>query len=399
MPWQILDAKRKSESVHSGCSKLGHFFVVGAKAIRPNAIAFLGIFFSVFHMAFAHLEPTYFLRGTIGDRNVGVQIDHFSEVVYLKYFYQDERVNIILKGQADSTSFFFENEYYNGQNDRPQVMRLKHLKDESWSGDWIAGNDTIAVFLKPIVKEEISPKCKSSFLSSLDPYGYLRTSDLVFEDVGESTIGEQQLIWVREPISGIEFFRIAEPSKGVMSELQHKLTAQHLIMVENYFECGTYGFSGSYKVEVDVHFIDEHYLSYSVDNTYGCFSEKVNQKTDHYTIDIGTGKTLSLDDIIYLGEGTVPRANSSDWFKYRREEFSPFVINQLKKLYPTAFESKEGCDVSNTKAWQQPSWYLTQQGLYLGANFPGIDRSCNGQGWSIIPYKKLKKYFVGGRIK
>ncbi|WP_258104878.1 hypothetical protein [Marinoscillum sp. MHG1-6] len=362
--------------------------------------SFLVLFLGCLCTAFAHLEPTYYLQGTIGSRQVGVQIDHFQEAVYLKYFYQDEKLNHFFKGKFDSTQFHFESAK-ELKDKHTQSILIKHLPDGKWEGQLIGGADTLNIQLKPIVESKVNHQYESQeLLKTLNLYGYLRTSNLKFEEVEVSRHKGFRLIWLREPVSGITAFRISDPKNAVSTAaINKKLQTLHILEVESFLECGTLGFVGSYGVEFVIHFLNDNYVSYEKITQSSCFSQKNNKESEFVTLNIISAQVLTLEDIVYLGEGTAPRPNSSDWFSYRRNVFGSAIVDILKRCYPEKFTSITPCDYNISQAWQQPIWHLKDKGIYMGAVFPGVKRSCNNPEWSVIPYKEIKKYFVAAPIR
>ena len=67
----------------------------------------------------------------------------------------------------------------------------------------------------------------------------------------------------------------------------------------------------------------------------------------------------------------------------------------LGQLYPNEMQPADGeaaedqCDYTGTSVWDFHSWYLTEQGLYLGAYFGRAQRPCDEPDWSVIPWQHL----------
>jgi len=350
------------------------------------------------YLAKAHIEPTYFLHGNIGSRKVGVQIDHFSEAAYMKYFYQNEKTNLYLKGKSDSTKFHFESALKDSIGLPVQKVVIEHLTDEKWEGFLITDKDSLIIKLEVIDVDKIDHLYVNDELKKLlSPYSYLRTSDLELVRVNKrERFGRFSVSWFKEPFTGVKHFQINSNRKTKdVNKPNVILRNDHLKHVESFFECGTYGYSGSYSEKINISFLNQSYLSYSSEVKSSCYSEREKVTNEYTNLELQTGKRLWLEDLIYVGDLPIPTYNTSFWFKYRRNEFASFVIDQLKTAYPEKFTKEMECNYENTKAWEKPSWYLTKKGLYLGASFPGIDRSCNDPEWSIIPYNRLSEYFIG----
>jgi hypothetical protein len=341
-----------------------------------------------------HPEPSHYLQGTIGGREVGVQIDQFEKVSYLKYFYLDDKVDHTLMGHPDGTGFLFKSLNNNGSSESHEQVYLHHQSNESWEGYWILGTDSLRIQLKSIEIDLIEHIHGNAELKSmLNPYNYLRTSDMTFSSLGGFMEGNFKILWYEETKTCIRSFQVAHDSIS-FDELNIKLRNQQIIQIQHAFDCGSFGYQGDYSIATAIKYIDEEYLSLELSIRSSCFDQKVASRTEFNTYNVRSGSEVELEEVVYFSDLPVPQKNSFDWFKYRRNRFGEKVISILTMLYPGRFDSAELCDFCTPGKWVRPSWCLTREGLLISPTSQVNDKSYKTQDWFIIPYSEIEPYLV-----
>ncbi len=338
----------------------------------------------------AHVEPTYYLHGCMGSYEVGVQIDHFQDAAYFRYFKVEDKVDIILSGNIvgnDSALFFFERK----EGERVlETVKVRHLRDETWEGTWRVDGITFTITLEPIEKDSINHawNLAAEFKRIASPYSYFRTRDVELQEVMTTSFGAYQVNWLLEPIS--EAMGIQVIGSSDTDSLNSTLLSQLFNHIDQYFNCGTYGYRGRFIVEeMEVLYLQGDLLSYRFVTKSACYGQQENINIRYQTMRVSTGKPVRLEDVFYIGEGEAPKQHSSGWFTYRRGAFKNFVVDRLRELYPATFESA----TPRLNAWEQPVWYLSGDGVAMGAALPpGSNKDCKEPTWLTIPYEELGDY-------
>jgi hypothetical protein len=353
-----------------------------------------------FFRCHAHKEYFYFLQGTIGNRAVAMEIQQYDEVWFAKLFYKDLKKDFFLKGGCDSLKCTFSTYRWDSVSGRQflqETFRLAEQPDHSWKGERTdQHNHAEAILLQPINRSSIPHLYGyQALVRGLDPYSFLRTADLRFiKSRTESFNRKYKIEWYREPISGIEFPRIAKGfTRAKRDSTNRALEGLHIREVENYFSCNAVGFEGKYVVKTTFTYVGADLISFIKDVSFGCQSARMSHDETNLTLSVKNGCVVTLEDIFWMGRGTPPSAESQPWHEYRYNIFGAKIRSILAELYPAQMGTpKSACSYNDPEAWQFPSWHLTNEGLFLGAFFPGINRSCDAPDWAIIPYDKLKEY-------
>ncbi len=350
------------------------------------------------NLGFAHLEQLFFLRGTLGGREIGMRLQREDDFWHGEYFFLNEKRNILLKGSCDTGSGCQLSAYaLNKQLNKEEIteaFKISEGKEHDWNGTWVSGNKTLTVNLKPIDIKNIDHRFKGNpFLNKLDPYSYLRTADIEFSSVKKEKVNGITVQWQREKISGVQFLRI---KKGLPADAIEKtnaiLTGIHLSKVEGYFWCGTLLFKGDYKLKTDIKFLSKNILSLNTSTNSNCQGTGNEVQKENITIGIPQGNSLSLEDIFYAGKDLIPRVNSGEWFDYRYTTFGALMLEMLKGLYPEKFNASSGkCDFNKVEAWQFPEWHLEDDGLHLSPYFPDY-LNCQSKEEFVIPFSELEPY-------
>jgi hypothetical protein len=202
----------------------------------------------------------------------------------------------------------------------------------------------------------------------------------------------------REPVSGITLFRIESGYPApVLARINAALARQQWERVSQWFGCeGFDGQSGMDVSEARSPYFSDDFVSYAWFASWSCAgTAHPDFGTQGVTFDARTGHELQLEDLLYFGKPPAPQPGTPAFFDYRGDIFAPRIVSLLGQLYPNEMQPADGeaaedqCDYADTSVWDFPSWYLTEQGLYLGAYFGRAQRPCDEPDWSVIPWQHL----------
>lgn len=236
----------------------------------------------------------------------------------------------------------------------------------------------------------------------LDAFAAFRTQKVNFVD--DSNVKKRKtptIKWVKDGRSGLRYIRVVPDKKNKVNvdSINLFLATEHLKLIESKEDCSNGNDKGVYENEVEVHFLNERFLSYSLTIHSACLGARLQSITTHHTFDITTGKEYKLEDLYWFGDEEKPeiRHGGQEWYQYRYKVFGSKVLSLLMESHPEIFESLQvDCPNITEKYWRFPDWYLTTEGLYLvGKNtFKNKDCMVETQ-WSVLPWDTIESFYVG----
>jgi hypothetical protein len=169
----------------------------------------------------------------------------------------------------------------------------------------------------------------------------------------------------------------------------------HLQESKNNLECYS-GDYGEYSLSADYIFSNRNLLSINITVNVDCGGAHPDFGSEGLNFNTQTGELMKLDELFWFTNTKPPEEFSPIWSDYR-DTFALKIVEIFKKLYPEQMKppgenSEDECDYTDEYVWHFPNWYFTDKGLYLGAVFARVARSCDSPEWSVIPYRLLKNY-------
>lgn len=349
---------------------------------------------------FAQEKPIT-LEGKIDKYPIVMSIDIYDDsTCSIKYFYTNQLKDIVLEGTIDNRKKI--KAATNDRGDNKIIKEQFELTKTSsgYTGSWISGKKRLQVNLKPIQTEKYKnqylhlPKIKE--LKETDPYNFIKTASFNFISDSTSPNENVQLSWYHKKYSGIVFPRIKNGySIPVLEKINAILLEKHLLESMYSLECLSAQY-GEYESSAEYIFSNKDLLSIGLTVSYYCGGAHPDFGSEGLNFNTQTGELLKLDNIFWFTNTKPPEEQSNDWYDYR-DTFSTKVVEIFKKLYPQHMkppgdDSEDYCDYTDESVWDFPNWHFTEKGLYLGAIFARVARSCDSPEWSVIPYKVLKNY-------
>lgn len=357
-----------------------------------HLVAFLASLVVIAAPGCASAEERYVLAGSAGSARIVMELEGHDEDVRGRYFYQKYRQDIGLSGGWSGAVLTLS------ARTTGDIMTLRKTRRG------YAGTLTTAKARKVPVSLTLGgirgfgSANVSAAVSGLSDYEQAQLADLAFVPGKTRKNGSRLLRDWREPVSGIEMFRIdGGYARPVIETINASLERRHWEQVSQWFSCEGYdGESGMDISEVRSSYLGDQFVSYAWFASYSCAgTAHPDFGTQGFAFDAKTGRELALEDLLYFGAQPVPAPETTEFYAYRSGVFAPRVVALLSQLYPEEMNTAQGeggddeCDYSDPSVWNFPSWYLTQDGLYLGAYFARAMRPCDEPDWAVIPWRYL----------
>lgn len=340
--------------------------------------------------------------GTLGKSSIVLEVN--PRTGEGRYFYKKYRKDLPLDGTLDGETLVLE-EGSRMEDSRP-TLRLQPT-NHGWSGEWTStAGKTLKIELEPAVIPEVPPDALP-FLARLHdkyPYEYLRLQGITLKKGKTDTFMGYTLQWWREPKTDTSLFEVVS---GYSLDERRRINQQ--LMARLWSEVlSSYGCSGSYAQSSQPLWMSPTVMSVRISSDYYCGGAYPDQNNDALNFDTKSGKLLTLDDVLWVGQGKPlhfeqqgdfdegASASSDSWSNYRTTELAPWLVAQLLKLYPSEMtvtaEGENDCNYDEKDPWQFPGWYFTEQGIKFEPSFAHVAAVCGFVDWSVLPYPIIKQH-------
>ncbi|WP_260962372.1 hypothetical protein [Pseudomonas citri] len=325
-----------------------------------------------------------------------------------RYFYEKYHRDLELSGsrQEDTLTLTEGNTRYG--DDKPQPTLMLQETGNGWQGEWKSPEGKVL----PIQLNEARPPVPAAdalpFIAALaqsDPYEYLRLRGLKLKPGKKDSFMGHDLQWWTQPESSLSMFSI---ESGYPPASQQRINQQLLgrlwSEVISYHECLLQSSENSeFDQDVSPQFLSPEVVSLNISTRYYCGGAHPDFVSSPINLDVRTGRSLSLEDVLWVGKGKpllrVDSASSGEedsaQTTYQREVLTPWLIKQFTTLYPNEMRKptdEDGCDYTEESIWDYSNWHFTAEGLLLLPSFGRVQRNCDDPGWSVLPYAVVKQY-------
>ncbi|MEL0454857.1 hypothetical protein WJN01_01355 [Flavobacteriaceae bacterium SZ-1-7] len=337
--------------------------------------------------ALAHKEKVYSLEGTIGNREIIMEILDIDGYYSGRYSFRDEKKSNYLEVEYDSITFCFNLLRYNLDTKNRDLLEHIVITEDSlnnWSGEQRTPDGKIhKVFLHPIKIIQSEPHAikNETTREELSPYDYSLLSDIKYESTSIQKFKNGiKMEWLTETGSQIKLFRIIEGfSDSTMVKINNYLERFFINDILN-------GYSYKYyETKINISYVTPNIISMVESIKSDISNTRANTSTTYLTLDLKTLKKLSLEDLLWLGEGKTPRNGSKEYFTYRREVFGKKIEKYINDSYSKEINNSE-CSYSNEKIFQFPDFYLSKKGIVLMFNYYKLSNECKKQTWAVLRY-------------
>lgn len=348
---------------------------------------------------FAHVEKIYNFEGSIGNREVIMEIRNVEGYYTGKYCFRDKKKSIYLEVEYDSIAFSFKLFRSNLETKNQQIFEQIVITEDSlhnWSGEQRTADGKIQkVLLYPIKITQTEPHAikNEKIKEKLSPYNYCLLSDIKFELISTQKFKKGiKIEWLTETGSKTKLFRVVDGfSDSKMIEINNYLDQFFINDIIN-----TYSYE-NYETEINISYFTPNIIS--IVESIKSYTSDTNSTTSvmYLTLDLKTLEKLNLEDLLWLGDKETPRNGSKEYFVYRREIFGKKIKKYILDSYSQEID-KSGCSYSNEKIFQFPDFYLSKKGIVLMSNNYQLSNECKKQTWAILRFNDFsenwsKKYF------
>jgi hypothetical protein len=348
---------------------------------------------------------TQVYTGTLGKMPIVLEVN--PDTGDGRYFYQKYRRDLVLSVTKEGEMLVLEE---GGERQPHATMRLQPTPD-GWSGTWISAKGKGRKMELQHAKLAPVPADSLPYFVQLHdqwPYEYLRLQGLKLKQGHTDNVMGYTLQWWSEPQSEVQLFEVASgyPAE-VLQRINQRLMARLWQGVGDTFGCTVDGAPGSYSQTSQPVWMSASVMSVVTATDFYCGGLHPNQDNESLNFDTKTGNVLTLDDVLWVGQGKPVHFEegryeySSPSFKaysdYRAKELAPWLVAQLLKLNPNDMKEKpepeeNDCVYNDEGLWSYPLWYFTEKGLKLEPSFVHAAAVCRDIDWSVLPYNLVKQH-------
>jgi hypothetical protein len=353
--------------------------------------------------------------GTLGKTPIVVELNTTQpDEVTGRYFYEKYHRDLALSGSLqDSTLNLVEGNNRYGDDKPLPTLKLEET-GSGWQGEWQSPQGKKLPVKLTEARLPAPTSATLPFIAALpygEPYEYLRLQGLKLKPAKKENFMGYDLQWWTEPETKISLFSVESGlSKDVQQRVNQQLLGRLWNEVISYHSCQLQGGENvEFMQQAEPKMISPAVVSLNISTSYYCGGAHPDFGDSPLNIDVKTGHPLSLEDVFWVGKGTpilhaerdslgdkpLSKAESDARYQYESKELVPWVIKQFTSLYPTEMKTPTGdddCNFQDESIWGTSPWYFTEKGLYLGAYFARVQRSCDRPDWSILPYSLIKQH-------
>jgi len=353
--------------------------------------------------------------GTLGKTAIVVELNTTQQdEVTGRYFYEKYHRDLALSGSLqDSTLSLVEGNNRYGDDKPLPTLKLEETRS-GWQGEWQSPQGKKLPVKLTEARLPAPTSATLPFIAALlygEPYEYLRLQGLKLKPAKKENFMGYDLQWWTEPETKISLFSVESGlSKDDQQRVNQQLLGRLWNEVISYHGCQLQGGENvEFMQQAEPKMISPAVVSLNISTSYYCGGAHPDFGDSPLNIDVKTGHPLSLEDVFWVGKGTpilhaerdslgdkpLSEAESNARYQYVSKELVPWVIKQFTALYPTEMKAPTGdddCNFQDESIWGTSPWYFTEKGLYLGAYFARVQRSCDRPDWSILPYSLVKQH-------
>ncbi|MGZ9669586.1 hypothetical protein ACXX9E_26625 [Pseudomonas sp. GNP014] len=353
--------------------------------------------------------------GTLGKMPIVLELNTTQQdEVTGRYFYEKYHRDLELSGSLqDSTLNLVEGNNRYGDDKPLPTLKLEETAN-GWQGEWQSPQGKKLPVKLAEAKLPAPTSATLPFVAALpndEPYEYLRLQGLKLKPAKKENFMGYELQWWTEPETKISLFSVESGlSKDDQQRINQQLLGRLWNEVISYHSCQLRGGENvEFMQQAEPKMISPAVVSLNISTSYYCGGAHPDFGDSPLNIDVKTGHPLSLEDVLWVGEGKpllhaerdslgdkpLSEAESDARYRYVSKELVPWIIQQFTALYPTEMKKPaqdDDCDFTDESIWGTTPWYFTDKGLYLGAYFARVQRSCDRPDWSILPYSVVKQH-------
>jgi len=353
--------------------------------------------------------------GTLGKMPIVVELNITQQdEVTGRYFYEKYHRDLPLNGALQNGTLTLTEGNNRYGDDKPLSTLELEETGSGWQGEWRSPQGKKLPVKLTEARLTAPTSSTLPFIAALpysEPYEYLRLQGLKLKPAKKENFMGYDLQWWTEPETKISLFSVESGlSKDDQQRVNQQLLGRLWNEVISYHGCQLQGGENvEFMQQAQPKMISPAVVSLNISTSYYCGGAHPDFGDSPLNIDVKTGHPLSLEDVLWVGEGKpllhaerdslgdepLSKDESNARYQYVSKELVPWVIKQFTALYPTEMKTPTGdddCNFQDESIWGTSPWYFTEKGLYLGAYFARVQRSCDRPDWSILPYSLVKQH-------
>ena len=353
--------------------------------------------------------------GTLGKMPIVVELNITQQdEVTGRYFYEKYHRDLPLNGALQNGTLTLTEGNNRYGDDKPLSTLELEETGSGWQGEWRSPQGKKLPVKLTEARLTAPTSSTLPFIAALpysEPYEYLRLQGLKLKPAKKENFMGYDLQWWTEPETKISLFSVESGlSKDDQQRVNQQLLGRLWNEVISYHGCQLQGGENvDFMQQAQPKMISPAVVSLNISTSYYCGGAHPDFGDSPLNIDVKTGHPLSLEDVLWVGEGKpllhaerdslgdepLSKDESNARYQYVSKELVPWVIKQFTALYPTEMKTPTGdddCNFQDESIWGTSPWYFTEKGLYLGAYFARVQRSCDRPDWSILPYSLVKQH-------
>ena len=358
----------------------------------------VGLFVGSFFAMQAHADVW---QGKLGGAPVVMEwnVDDEGEVDG-RYFYRQFHSDIALTGKRDAQGTLRLSESP-GHDEARADLALRPF-GVGWVGEWRGEKTKRALPVTLTLLAKPSDSGAEFEEGELSDYNRARLADLRLKPAGKQMFQGYRLAWWIEPVSRIRWFRLESGYPATtMVRLNRVLEKRQWREVVNSFECeaGARGSGlGEYQQAVIPRLLTSRVMSMSIETSAFCGGAHPDFGDEPLNVDVLSGRPLRLEDVLWLGRGKPQVARDDNGqlkdAEYENKVLQPWLARTFGKLYPRKMDNEGGgkCDYRDPEVWNPFRWYLTSEGVHVGAFFARAQKACDNPAWSLLPWVLVRKH-------
>ncbi len=286
-------------------------------------------------------KPASVYTGTLGKQSIVMELDPATPYqVNGRYFYTRHHRDIQLIGKQLAAGHL---QLFEGAEEMPgrPMLDLRKQSHGRWVGSWQgSAGRALKLTLQPATlpaAAELPGALKR--MAHEDPYQYLRLRGLSLQKGDQQVFVGYQLQWWIEPNSKVTLFQILDGYPTVQRARINAVLMDRLwLEVGSFYECmtGMGARDGDYEQTITPRLLSSNVVGISVFTNYNCGGAHPDFGDAPMNLDARTARTLSLEDILWVGKGKPFQytygINADDRFsagdfdtysRYRSTDFAP----------------------------------------------------------------------------
>jgi hypothetical protein len=362
--------------------------------------------FFLFIILFSNIcfaTKSYILEGVLGKSTIYMYFEdnatvEDNRITDIRYFYKNSLKDIVLSGVRNGSKYIFKFE----QNDIiVEQFDLIKSSENVFEGNWKDKKGLhFTIKLIPFDKATFlknNPTKLALNQSIGNAFDFLKASLIQFKLDSSVVIKGKTFDWFSEKHCNAVYFRLSKGfTEAVKTKINPVLNRLHYENVLQQLNCSSsfeYSSGNGIESRITIDYLDSNLLGFNQFDSYYCGGAHPDFGGQGFLLDLKTGKSYEIDDIISFDKSvTTEKKSGFDKFsEYRNKFFASKLLALInKKEHFEKPKTDEDCDYTNLEFWEYPSWYISDKGIWFTPIFFRAARNCEEA--FLVSFSDLRKY-------